>query len=288
MAMNVRIVRHVSFATLLAMPILCGKLPSHAVAEAAPLGTIIAGWKPNSPGVVEFRQFPHQVLVLTTAGRAQFRDERGRSGTLTPGSVLALFPGVRHVFAPDAGQRWDEFYVIFSGPVFAPWQDRGLFDPSRPILQLGEPQSWLRRFAAVVDPGEPAPALGAVARLQQVLADVFIATDEARLSSTERTWFTEACRALSPEAGHASLTAIARRLGLSVQVLRKRFRAMAGIAPGVWRERQRLEQALRLLRDRSVGEVADILGFCDQFHFSRRFKSHYGLAPTEFKRTIGS
>ena len=192
------------------------------------------------------------------------------------------------MFVPETGCRWDEFYVIFSGPAFAPWQDRGLFDPSRPILQLGDPQPWLRRFAAVVEPDEPAPALGAVARLQHLLADVLLATGSARLTPAEQTWFADACRALSPDSGHASLTSIARRLNLSVQVLRKRFRAIAGIAPGVWRERQRLEQALRLLRDCSVGEVASSLGFCDQFHFSRRFKSHYGIAPTEFKRTIGS
>jgi len=286
--MYVRIVVHVYFDTLARMPITCGKSPAYAVVEAAPLGTIIAGWKPNSPGVTEFRLFPHQVLVLTTTGRAHFRDERGRSGSLTPGSVLALFPGIRHVFTPEAGQRWDEFYVIFSGPVFAPWQNRGLFDPSRPILQLGDPQSWLRRFAAVVDPDEPSPALGAVARMQHLLADVLLATGSARLSPAEQAWFTAACHVLSPDSGHPSLTSVARRLNLSVQVLRKRFRALAGIAPGVWRERQRLEQALRLLRDHSVGEVAHALGFCDQFHFSRRFKSHYGIAPTEFKRTIGS
>lgn len=279
---------HVFFATLRRMPIACGREHRHDVAEADPLGTIIAGWKPGSPGVVEMRRFPHHVLVLTTAGRARFSDERGRNGMLTPGMALALFPGLGHTFVPDPGSRWDEFYIIFSGPVFSPWQHRSLFDPARPILELGDPQPWLRRFAAVIDPGEEKPALGAIARLQHLLADVLLATGHTRIPAADRAWFSDACRRLAPEAGHPSLTSVARRLGVSAQILRKRFRAIAGIAPGVWRERQRLEHAGRLLRDHRVSAVANQLGFCDPFHFSRRFKRHYGIAPTEFRRTIGA
>ena len=33
----------------------------------------------------------------------------------------------------------------------------------------------------------------------------------------------------------------------------------------------------------SVGEVADKLGFCDRFYFTRRFKAHFGMSPKEYK-----
>ena len=89
---------------------------------------------------------------------------------------------------------------------------------------------------------------------------------------------------LADVTGRPSLALIARGLGCSDQVFRKRFRDLAGEPPGAYRERTRLEEACRLLPSTSVGEVAERLHFCDQFQFSRRFKARYGVSPRMFQR----
>lgn len=50
--------------------------------------------------------------------------------------------------------------------------------------------------------------------------------------------------------------------------------------------RQKIEKAKDLLAatSGSVSEIADQLGFGDLFYFSRQFKKHAGLAPTEFRK----
>ncbi len=256
---------------------------SHLVADAQPLGTIIAGWKPGSPGVVAWRDFPHWVLVLTSGGGAVFEDEAGRRERLAPGDVLCLFPGVKHRFIPNVGRAWDEFFLIFSGSTFAPWMAPRLLSPQRPVLRLGAAGYWLRRFAGVVD---GSTGFAAVARLHQVIADLVAAVERAG-DDDDRAWLARARDLLGDvERPAISARAMARRLGCSPQVFRKRFRLLAGVAPGAYRDQARFEAACRLLRDARIAAVAQRLGFHDAFHFSRRFSQRFGVSPSAFQRVI--
>jgi AraC-like DNA-binding protein len=48
-----------------------------------------------------------------------------------------------------------------------------------------------------------------------------------------------------------------------------------------------MREARRLLGEgRRVSEVADRLGFANPFHFSRRYKRFYGVAPSEARRAV--
>ncbi len=37
----------------------------------------------------------------------------------------------------------------------------------------------------------------------------------------------------------------------------------------------------------SIGEIADAVGFSNQFHFSREFKSRFGMTPSQYRETHG-
>ena len=38
--------------------------------------------------------------------------------------------------------------------------------------------------------------------------------------------------------------------------------------------------------DQAVAEIADGLGFCDPFHFSKRFKRLTGESPSDYRRQL--
>lgn len=253
------------------------------VADAGSLGTVIGGWKPRSPGVRPWRDFPHHALVLTVSGTARYADARGREAILHPGDALAVFPGLAHWFLPERDAGWDEYFIIFSGATFAPWMAGPAFSPERPVVALGGVDYWLRRFAAVVGERRSPRPLESIARLHGLLADLAQAAT-AGTRPEQQAWLDRARALLGDVEKRASLGAIARRLGCSDQVFRKRFRDLANEPPGTYRERARLERACLSLATSSVGEVAHELGFCDQFQFSRRFKARYGISPMQFQR----
>lgn len=82
-----------------------------------------------------------------------------------------------------------------------------------------------------------------------------------------------------------SLQDIAKEVGLTYETFRKRFHTRYGQAPLNYRNERRLEFAATLLRltTLSCREIAESLGYTDEFHFSRRFKARFGTSPTHFR-----
>ncbi|MBA2482710.1 MAG: helix-turn-helix transcriptional regulator, partial [Planctomycetes bacterium] len=78
---------------------------------------------------------------------------------------------------------------------------------------------------------------------------------------------------------------LARTAGLPVDRFTRRFRAATGASPREFLVQARLDAAKALLRmsDLPIGEIATRLGFCDIYHFSRRFRDHVGCAPTRYR-----
>jgi len=68
------------------------------------------------------------------------------------------------------------------------------------------------------------------------------------------------------------------------------FRELTGESPNRYLNRLRIEQAKRLLAaspSSRINEIAERVGFCDEYYFSRRFKMTTGVTPTQFARSGG-
>jgi AraC-like DNA-binding protein len=78
---------------------------------------------------------------------------------------------------------------------------------------------------------------------------------------------------------------LALRAGMPVDRFARRFHGATGESPRAFLVRARLDAAKAWLRmsDLPVGEIATRLGFCDIYHFSRRFRAHVGCAPTAYR-----
>jgi AraC family transcriptional regulator len=87
---------------------------------------------------------------------------------------------------------------------------------------------------------------------------------------------------------HVSLSDLAGVAGVSRFHFIRVFRLSTGKTPMAYLERSRIRRATTLLRERelTVSEIAHLVGFADQSHFSRRFKRHVGATPTAFRRAI--
>jgi AraC family transcriptional regulator of arabinose operon len=81
---------------------------------------------------------------------------------------------------------------------------------------------------------------------------------------------------------------LARTSGLSISRLAHLFRQQVGQTPHQFLEMQRMAQARQLLEltQESVTAVAAQVGFPDLFHFSRRFRNHFGLSPRNYRRNL--
>jgi AraC-like DNA-binding protein len=71
-------------------------------------------------------------------------------------------------------------------------------------------------------------------------------------------------------------------LGMTTKRLIALFRAEIGLSPKAYARIRRLQAALRLLGSMSGAQVAAEIGYFDQAHFVREFRSFTGMTPTRY------
>ncbi len=83
-----------------------------------------------------------------------------------------------------------------------------------------------------------------------------------------------------------TISAIARRLNLSVRGLEKLFRSSIGETPGAYYLRLRLSLARRMVTDTStpLADIADRTGFSSVSAFSRAFTANFETPPSALRR----
>lgn len=83
-----------------------------------------------------------------------------------------------------------------------------------------------------------------------------------------------------------SVGEIAHRCNISESSLRRLFIKEFGMGPVAYRTERKLKEACRLLlsTDRSVGEIADELGFFDESYFCKVFLRERGETPAQYRK----
>lgn len=84
------------------------------------------------------------------------------------------------------------------------------------------------------------------------------------------------------------IQAVADQLGTNVKRLSRAFQAHLGTSPGGTYRQIRLERALWLVEHsaRSMSEIAYECGFADASHFSRTFRSAFGVRPSDIRAKL--
>lgn len=258
----------------------------------------IAGIDPGA-----MRVLGSYALVLMAAGRGYFCDARGTKRELEAGDVVLVYPEIAHAYGPVAGGEWTQVYFVFAGPQFDLWRKLGWLKPEEPVWRVGAPDYWRQRLESVirgevVEPGTgarveargPGGAVRALGKFLEVLTEM-MAAHAARGGETAReAWLERSMRLLAERRGGGWLSpqTVAREVGLSYENFRKRFAQLSGESPGHYQKRRRLESACAAIYhgDRTLKEIADELGFCDVFHFSKAFKQVMGTTPSEYRERV--
>jgi AraC-like DNA-binding protein len=247
----------------------------------------LAGYIRHSRGIPLHRPrtFGSYALVYLLEGSGRMKAGAQSLVDCRAGDLLFLYPEIPHAYGPGPGESWSEFYVVFNGPVFDFWRRLGLLQPGRPVRRLPHLRRWMPRLEAVAEPGLPDTAEGMlrrVCRLQKFLGDILERTET---EAHRVPWLDQAMRQLvqtPPVPGPA----VARSLGISYETFRKDFTRERGQPPGRYRLHRLIEQARVLITERNLSnkQIAETLGFYDEFHFSRHFRQVTGRSPRAFRR----
>lgn len=261
-----------------------------------PVGEIeLAGLLRNVNGIdpTGMRILRRFTLVLMVDGRGYYRDARGTRLEIGPGDVVLVFPEIAHAYGPLPGAEWTQIYFVFDGPQFQLWRAQGLLAPEHPVLRLGAVDYWRRRLHDVVK-GEPLHRAGAplraFGRLLHVIADMIASDAESTRQTGRDAWLEKSLRLLGDRGPNGWLAPqdVAPQVGLTYENFRKLFAELTGESPGRYQKRRRLEWACAAIYHGEISfkQIADTLGFCDVFHFSKAFKQEIGFTPSDYRKRV--
>jgi AraC-like DNA-binding protein len=247
-------------------------------------------WNSKGASPLSSRVLGRYALVYVLNGEGTYRDARRRSQRIGPGDLILVLPELAHWYGPSRGVVWDEFYVIFEGPIFDLWRKAGLFDESTPVHHIEPIGDWKLRLTSIFS-GMPtdgtADQTGPVTRFLTFLADAF----NHRPLLNRQVVITPAMNlAQQYLEGDLHLTIrpadVASKVGLPYSTFRRQFLQHFGLCPSQFRQLCRIRTSCTLLEhsDISQSEIADSLGFSDQFVYSKLFKRMIGVSPREYRK----
>jgi AraC family L-rhamnose operon transcriptional activator RhaR len=253
-------------------------------------------------------------IAFAVGGSATHHSQAGRR-EMRPGDVLLLRPGVWHGY--ENCQRFEVYnccfgsellrrelawtredpllgFLLWAGPYSS--SGRGVLTISLPPSVLGDCLVHLDALAAL---RHHPPALhrpDIVGRLSLLFGQLGLAVAQARGElpgepGPAHPAVVQAMRLLEADlARDWTLTGLAAELHLAPGYLVRLFNAATGLPPMAYLGQLRAEHAAVLLlhSDEPVTSIGRAVGWPDQSSFARRFKAHYGLSATTYRRRFAT
>lgn len=253
-------------------------------------------------------------IAFAVGGSATHHSQAGRR-EMRPGDVLLLRPGVWHGY--ENCQRFEVYnccfgsellrrelawtredpllgFLLWAGPYSS--TGRGVLTISLPPSVLDDCLVHLDALAAL---RHHPPALhrpDIVGRLSLLFGQLGQAVAQARGElpgepGSAHPAIVQAMRLLEADlARDWTLTGLAAELHLAPGYLVRLFNAATGLPPMAYLGQLRAEHAAVLLlhSDEPVTSIGRAVGWPDQSSFARRFKAHYGLSATTYRRRFAT
>lgn len=258
-------------------------------------GLALAGRIEGGRGVAAggLRRYASFALMYLVGGSGRYRDG-AIDRPLVPGSLVSVVPGHPHWYGVVGSGHWDEVYLVFDGPVFALAMAHGLIDPGRPVRSLAPVPYWLHRIDSFRTRRAPRTAVGRdheALDVVRLLGDIRAQEIDGAPAEggTPADWFARSQELLETDlAEPVDLERVADTVGMPYETWRRRFRDRAGCAPARYRLLRRVDAASTMLAHTSLTtrDIAGSLGFCDEHHLIRHFRSTTGRTPRQFRDTL--
>jgi AraC-like DNA-binding protein len=229
-------------------------------------------------------------IVLISAGRGRLQYGHAKAVIeISAGTVMLLMPGVWHRYTPDEQVGWIEHWIECRGSAFDFAAQAGLLgtDPVfRSNSDIDDVFEAIHRLARA-DAHANQPVLATLGlQLLALMAKNVVSPANSNAFLIQRVTRRMLSRCTDPE----SPESLARELGLSYSHFRQMFKEHTGSSPKRYQVLIRLQRAQDLLAntDKSLKEIAMILGFSSPFHFSRQFSEIFGTSPREWRTQASS
>jgi AraC-like DNA-binding protein len=223
---------------------------------------------------------------LILRGHGEFI-RHGRLWNVKSPCVITQWPQEYLEYGPLDG-TWDELHIDYDATTMPKLIHCGLIDPERPVWPIHDLATVNAQITELeIFAKAPAPEL-VVDRVDRVCERLIL-----------ETWIIPAVEEPAAQSLQALLLHLRQNLdqpidieheaakrGMSPATFRRRWAQLSDISPSHYLITLRMREACRLLveTDLPVNEIGHIVGFDDEFYFSRRFRKEFQMPPREYRK----
>lgn len=212
------------------------------------------------------------LIHYVVSGKGIFRID-GKEHAVSPGSVFVIPPYEEAMYQADKDEPWEYMWVGFRVGGELPVK----LDP---VIHCPEAYNIFRSMpdSQRLTGGTKAYATGLLWQFFSLLLDAHIPIEDA-VSVAQSYIHSKYMYPLSVED-------IANTVGLERSYFTTLFTRRVGISPGKYLQTYRMEVAADLLKrgDKSVSLTAQSVGYGDIYTFSKTFKRHFGVSPSQYAK----
>ena len=232
------------------------------------------------------------LVIYCTAGKGELQVD-GETHTVSPGSLMLLPKGIAHEYRASSKDPWHLYWVHCRGNSIDAFMDYLGYRPGRPVLEVDVHPALIASFDSLLGVRSTGYSLAAFVNAANHLRHLFT---QLALAASRR-------RAAQPGEldlamlqdymrenidKRLSLDELAGLANLSRFHFANRYRALTGYSPIKHFLHLKMEAACRMLDTsrRSIGSIAEELGYTDALYFSRAFKGVVGLSPRDYRGSV--
>lgn len=208
---------------------------------------------------------------------------------LKPGQGFLLCPGQVSTYSADDKDPWVYTWVEFDGLRARECMTLAGLSEQQPIYTPAGTNSIPELMNALLDHAEDSPLR--LIGLGMVLLDEIVQNSKTKISAGNRRlrdfYMKEAMSFIDANYQRdVSIEEIAQACGLNRSYFGRLFKETIGESPQHFLIHYRMNKAAELLKGSkiSIAEVGRSVGYENQLHFSRAFKSVFGIPPMEYRR----
>lgn len=217
----------------------------------------------------------HYLIHFCLTGCGTLQDKNG-THSIKAGELFVIRPDEVTVYEADNNTPWQYCWIAFVGEAAKP------FDTAPSVLAC--PEELDTRFLSFIRAGEQSPAIY-LSLLFELLYHLF----ESSASQIPKGGLSEICQYIQYNYMQPlQVGDLAAMFGYERSYLYRLFKNQLGIGVKEYITATRMDKARQfLLLGHSVCDTARMVGFADEFNFSKSYKKHFGTPPSTDKRTVG-
>lgn len=226
-------------------------------------------------------------IVYLLEGTGTYISGNNKKYKLYPGTFFQRFPNVTHTV--NISSPGTICFVAVPQQIFEVFKLTLLANQNKPVYEIGIHSEIIKEFQQITKELKSCPdnkLMLCLTRMQKLIANMLLMTKQLPVD-THADIIEQACTILGNNFNtKITLDSAAQELGLSVSGFRKIFTEQMGVAPGEYRIRRRIENAMQMLSSSTMHlkEIAQELGYIDVYAFCTQFKKFSGMSPGKFRK----